>query len=415
MSYNSQGVVMVSRRTSVASFLIAVLIVWCFLVPTTHAQSTSLYFPATGHHLTDNAGFVSFWQVHNGAQLLGFPITEQLFVDGLAIQYFEYGRLEQYIDAETGATDIQTGAVGVEYAEAMQRIFAPPPRPTKTTAHVADNGYMVRVPFLSFWEKAGGLAFFGQPISEAIWETTEHGQRRVQYFERGRLEYVPEMAGTADEIAFGSLGKTLALLRGIDIAPVANWGATVYGPPASSAPDIASLDATPTPTPVPPTPVSTAEPTVAPAPTNLVVQPTAAPASAHPTVAPVAATNTSNKLIAINLSQQWLYAYEGDTMVFDAPVATGRDGMNTPTGNYTIYSKIKSQTMRGTDNGVPWVVPDVPDVMYFNGGVALHGTYWHNLFGTGVRPSHGCVNLPLDSAAWLYDWAGIGVPVSVSY
>ena len=102
-------------------------------------------------------------------------------------------------------------------------------------------------------------------------------------------------------------------------------------------------------------------------------------------------------------------------MVFDAPVATGRDGMNTPTGNYTIYSKLRSQTMRGTDNGVPWVVPDVPHVMYFNGAVALHGTYWHNLFGTGARPSHGCVNLPLDSAAWLYDWAGIGVSVSVSY
>jgi lipoprotein-anchoring transpeptidase ErfK/SrfK len=117
----------------------------------------------------------------------------------------------------------------------------------------------------------------------------------------------------------------------------------------------------------------------------------------------------------VNLSDQWLYAYEGDTLVFDAPVATGRDGMNTPAGSFSIYAKLKVQTMRGVDNGVPWVVPNVPDVMYIHGGVALHGTYWHNLFGTGARPSHGCVNLPLKSATWLYNWAPIGTPVRVTY
>jgi lipoprotein-anchoring transpeptidase ErfK/SrfK len=53
--------------------------------------------------------------------------------------------------------------------------------------------------------------------------------------------------------------------------------------------------------------------------------------------------------------------------------------------------------------------------MYINGGVALHGTYWHNNFGTGTRMSHGCINLPLSSAAWLYDWAPLGTPVRVQY
>jgi lipoprotein-anchoring transpeptidase ErfK/SrfK len=71
--------------------------------------------------------------------------------------------------------------------------------------------------------------------------------------------------------------------------------------------------------------------------------------------------------------------------------------------------------MRGVYQGVPWVVPDVPNVMYIVGGVALHGTYWHNRFGTGARPSHGCVNLPLRSAAWLYSWAPVGTPVKVAY
>jgi len=53
--------------------------------------------------------------------------------------------------------------------------------------------------------------------------------------------------------------------------------------------------------------------------------------------------------------------------------------------------------------------------MYINGGVALHGTYWHNQFGTGARLSHGCVNLPLRAAAWLYKWAPVGTAVRVTY
>ena len=61
------------------------------------------------------------------------------------------------------------------------------------------------------------------------------------------------------------------------------------------------------------------------------------------------------------------------------------------------------------------VVPNVPNVMYINGGVALHGTYWHNRFGTGARLSHGCVNLPLRAAGWLYDWAPMGTTVRVTY
>lgn len=125
---------------------------------------------------------------------------------------------------------------------------------------------------------------------------------------------------------------------------------------------------------------------------------------------------TGAKRIEVNLSSQWLYAYEGDLLVFDAPVSTGRDGWETPAGSFQIYSKLRTQTMRGSARGEEWEVPDVPHVMYFrHGGFAIHGTYWHNTFGTGARLSHGCVNLPLDAAAWLYEWAPIGTPVNVHY
>lgn len=117
----------------------------------------------------------------------------------------------------------------------------------------------------------------------------------------------------------------------------------------------------------------------------------------------------------MNLSEQWLYAYEGGVLVYSAPVATGKDGFNTPAGTFRIGYKVELQTMRGSINGETWEVPNVPHAMYFNGDVALHGTYWHNLFGTGIRISHGCVNLRLGDAAWLYQWAPVGTLVTVHY
>src|SRR5262249_56314144 len=82
------------------------------------------------------------------------------------------------------------------------------------------------------------------------------------------------------------------------------------------------------------------------------------------------------KLVVVNRSDQGLYAFEGDTQVFDAPVSTGRDGMQTPAGTFSIYAKLKLQTMDGVTDGKAWVVPNVPNVMYINGGVAMHGAYW---------------------------------------
>ena len=68
--------------------------------------------------------------------------------------------------------------------------------------------------------------------------------------------------------------------------------------------------------------------------------------------------------------------------------------------------------MEGLIGGEYYNVPQVPDVMYFTDeGHAFHGTYWHNNFGQVM--SHGCVNLPLDLAAWLYDWTPMGTAVLI--
>jgi hypothetical protein len=119
------------------------------------------------------------------------------------------------------------------------------------------------------------------------------------------------------------------------------------------------------------------------------------------------------KRIEVDLAKQWLYAYEGDHLVMDVPVSTGKDGFETPPGRFAVYSKIALKTLRGTQNGETWNVPDVPHIMFYRGGFAIHGVYWHDRFGTGERHSHGCVGIAPYDAAVLYDWAPPNTPVIV--
>jgi lipoprotein-anchoring transpeptidase ErfK/SrfK len=130
------------------------------------------------------------------------------------------------------------------------------------------------------------------------------------------------------------------------------------------------------------------------------------------TAAPVTGAAKAQKAIVVSISQQMLWAYKGDQVVLNSYVSTGRSGFDTPLGSFAVLSKLPSQTMEGVIGGEYYNVPDVPWVLYFtNSGHALHGTYWHNNFGTPM--SHGCINLPMDIAAWLYDWAPLGTPVLV--
>jgi lipoprotein-anchoring transpeptidase ErfK/SrfK len=69
--------------------------------------------------------------------------------------------------------------------------------------------------------------------------------------------------------------------------------------------------------------------------------------------------------------------------------------------------------MSGGSGADYYYLPNVPHVMYFYGGYGLHGTYWHNNFGTPM--SHGCVNLSQTDAEWLYNWASVGTKVVTHY
>ncbi|WP_376791939.1 L,D-transpeptidase family protein [Thermoflexus sp.] len=204
-----------------------------------------------------------------------------------------------------------------------------------------------------------------------------------------------------------------------------NLGLNVSVDPTSQDPGVpipaASLEgAVPTPTSLPPTwePSRASSPT-APAPTLTpsplpTRTPSPYPAATAlprlrptPSRTPIPGPPFPGRWILVDLSDQEMIAYEADTPVLRTKVSTGRPRTPTVVGTFRIYLKLRSQTMTGPG----YRLPNVPYVMYFYRGYALHGTYWHNNFG---RPmSHGCVNLPTPIAEQLYQWADVGTPVVV--
>jgi lipoprotein-anchoring transpeptidase ErfK/SrfK len=115
----------------------------------------------------------------------------------------------------------------------------------------------------------------------------------------------------------------------------------------------------------------------------------------------------NERWIDVDLSAQTTYAYEGNTLVNSFIVSTGTWQHPTVTGTYQVYVKLRYTDMAGPG----YYLADVPNTMYFYKGYGLHGTYWHENFGTPM--SHGCVNLSISDSQWLFNWASVGTVVNV--
>lgn len=126
---------------------------------------------------------------------------------------------------------------------------------------------------------------------------------------------------------------------------------------------------------------------------------------------------TNEKLITVDTGSQKLTAWENGKIVHETKVSTGMKLTPTVKGSFKVYYKTPLHDMRGPSpykniypNG-KYHIKNVPHSMYFYQGYAIHGAYWHNNFGRVA--SHGCVNTPLKSAEWLYNWAPVGTRVEV--
>lgn len=115
----------------------------------------------------------------------------------------------------------------------------------------------------------------------------------------------------------------------------------------------------------------------------------------------------SSRWIEVQLNEQQILVWEGNQVVYSSVISSGSADRPTREGTFEIQSMHISARMRGGD----YDVPDVPYTMYYSGHYALHGAYWHSNFGTPV--SHGCINLPIVAADWIFSWAHVGTPVIV--
>jgi LysM repeat protein len=113
---------------------------------------------------------------------------------------------------------------------------------------------------------------------------------------------------------------------------------------------------------------------------------------------------TGEKWIDIDLSEQRLIAYQGDTVVRVFSISSGKSSTPTVTGSFRIWAKVDMQDMSGgsREAGTYYYQPDVPWVQYFYEDYAIHGAYWHNSFGQPI--GHGCINMRVDESEWLYEW-----------
>lgn len=117
-------------------------------------------------------------------------------------------------------------------------------------------------------------------------------------------------------------------------------------------------------------------------------------------------SNGSPRWIDVNLAEQTVAVYENNQLVFATMIASGMEPFWTRPGLFQIKEKKATETMRNNDPSDFYYLEDVPWTMYFDGPRALHGAYWRTRFG--YPQSHGCVNLSVGDAHWLYNWAHVG-------
>lgn len=123
-------------------------------------------------------------------------------------------------------------------------------------------------------------------------------------------------------------------------------------------------------------------------------------------------TATVVRRVDLNLSTQRATAYENDQVVNSWAISSGLPGTPTPTGNFSVFAHTAMQDM-GCGPTSSYCTKDVPWSTWFAPDIAFHGTHWHNNFGQQM--SHGCVNMPVSAAKYIYDWAPVGTAISVHW
>lgn len=129
-------------------------------------------------------------------------------------------------------------------------------------------------------------------------------------------------------------------------------------------------------------------------------------------------TDNLTSYVELDITRQNVWAYVDGNNVLDTPCRTGNVAMgdDTPTGIYYLAYKTRGATLRGYNYDGSIYNSYVEYWMPFNGGIGFHDAYWVHVFGGNAyltQGSHGCVNLPLEAAATLYQYINTDMPIFV--
>jgi len=167
------------------------------------------YFAQTGH--TMSGAFLTFYTRYGGLATFGYPRTEPFMENGHLVQYTERFALNMI------GGRVATAPLGRTLSADSSYPAAPAFTSTATKLYFSATGHGISGPFLDYWKAHNGAVLLGAPISQVVKETNgdgTHRKYRLQWFERGRLEYHPELSGTRYSVLLGLVGKQDLIQRG---------------------------------------------------------------------------------------------------------------------------------------------------------------------------------------------------------
>ena len=184
---------------------------------TANAAGDSQFFPQTNH--TVSGKFLDYWRNNGGLAVFGYPITEatnQTDAENGNVyltQWFERNSFQLHPEFAGTKYEVLLGLLGkrltsnrIQNDPAFQ-----PTTPKQGYYFFPQTKHNVDSRFYTFWQQNGDLTRLGYPIAEAQQETDPATGRvyLAQWFERARMEYHPEFAGTRYEVELGLLGNEI--------------------------------------------------------------------------------------------------------------------------------------------------------------------------------------------------------------
>ncbi|HEX9989800.1 MAG TPA: CAP domain-containing protein [Chloroflexia bacterium] len=176
-------------------------------LPSAGAPMRSLVVASTGKRIQGD--FLATYE-RFGVERIGYPVSDQVQENGMTVQYFERVRMEYHPELMSQGHTVLMSRLGADFTQNTPFSPVKPFKSTRTQAYMKETGHSLSEPFLSYWKRNGSVELFGYPLSEPM---AQDGLT-VQWFERTRFEYHPELERTGNAVQLTHLGKAALERRG---------------------------------------------------------------------------------------------------------------------------------------------------------------------------------------------------------